>query len=133
MSAALQEVRELLREFAQSEWRDLYVRTDSYSLFIAKAHGAPNPMLAPTQFGSMAPEPLAIEPLPLHAITAPHVGTVVSVLEPGQPVEPGTVVGRIQVLDAVFEIQSDRRGIVDAVLAPVATLVEYETPLLRLR
>lgn len=122
MSQLLVEVQALLNEFMRSEWRDLYVRTEHCSLFIAKPAGGPNPMRT-------AVERRARETTMLRS---PQLGTVVSMLEAGSPVDVGTIVGQIQVLDELIPIKSEQRGVIDAVLIERGALAEYETPLLRL-
>ena len=128
MNPTLREVSLLLEQFQNAEWRDLYMRTERYSLFIAKPGGARNPMLGEPLAKAAAP----IDVAAANTISAPHLATVSSLLAVGSDVQRGTVVGQIEVLGAREDIVSNTSGIVAEVLAPVGTLVEYETPLLRI-
>lgn len=120
----LREVGLLLEQFKQSDWRDLYVRTSRYSLFVAKPAGGSNPMRG-AGAGTSAPPAQ-----PENTIRAPHIGSVTWLAQVNSVVEPGAVVARIEVLGESIEIDSERGGRVEAVLSAAGTLVEYETPLL---
>jgi biotin carboxyl carrier protein len=127
MNPVLVEVSELLRRFAGADWRDLYVRTARYTLFIAKAGGAPNPMLGP----AVESEAVARQSLE-YTITAPHVGTVSSIAPVGAEIESGSSAIRLVVLGETIEVRSEHAGIVTDLLAQPGDLVQYETPLLRI-
>jgi acetyl-CoA carboxylase biotin carboxyl carrier protein len=127
MNPVLVEVSELLRRFADADWRDLYVRTARYTLFIAKAGGGPNPMLRPAgQSEAVARQSLG------YTIAAPHVGTVASIAPVGEEVESGSSVIRLAVLGETVEVRSEHAGIVTDLLAQPGDLVQYDTPLLRI-
>jgi biotin carboxyl carrier protein len=123
----LLEVSELLRRFAGADWRDLYVRTARYTLFIAKAGGAPNPMLGP----AAESEAVARQSLE-YTIAAPHVGTVSSIAQVGAKIECGSSAIRLAVLGETVEVRSEHAGVVTDVLAQPGDLVQYEAPLLRI-
>ena len=126
MKATLRQVGVLLEQFQKSEWRELYMRTGSLSLFLAKNGGAPNPLLAAGMTDSTA-TPGAT------AVVAPHLGTVASTLQPGTDVLAGEIVAQIELLGELIEIACEQSGIVEAVLAPVGSLIEYDAPLLSIR
>ena len=76
-----------------------------------------------------------------HVISAPMIGTFYTAASPGDPplvevgdpVESGQVVGIIEAMKIMNEIVADRDGIVTAVLVANAQAVEYGSPLIRLR
>lgn len=75
-----------------------------------------------------------------HLITAPMVGTFYHSTSPSDPplvqvgdrVESGQLIGIIEAMKIMNEITSDRSGVVLEVIAPNATAVEYGSPLMRL-
>src|SRR5882757_2015321 len=127
MNPVLLEVSELLRRFAGADWRDLYVRTAHYTLFIAKAGGAPNPMLRAAAKSSAVAEQSAE-----YTIAAPHVGTVASIAQVGEEIEYGSSVIRLALLGETVEVRSEHAGVVTDVLAQPGDLVQYDTSLLRI-
>ncbi|MPN61711.1 Biotin carboxyl carrier protein of acetyl-CoA carboxylase [bioreactor metagenome] len=50
----------------------------------------------------------------------------------GQHIQVGDVVGIIEAMKVMNEIQANKEGIVKAILAPSGKLVEYDQPLLEL-
>jgi biotin carboxyl carrier protein len=56
---------------------------------------------------------------------APHIGTVAWIEAVGGAVAPGAIVARIEVLGTLIDISSEYAGRVDAVAAPIGTLVEF--------
>jgi acetyl-CoA carboxylase biotin carboxyl carrier protein len=129
MNPVLLEVSELLRRFAGADWRDLYVRTAHYTLFIAKAGGAPNPMLdAAAKSATAAVAEQGAE----YTIAAPHVGTVASIAQVGEEIEYGSSVIRLALLGETVEVRSEHAGVVTDVLAQPGDLVQYDTSLLRI-
>ena len=96
--------------------------------------------------GSRADGPVAVDAtetmqVPIgHLITAPMVGTFYQSPSPSDPplvqvgdrVEAGQLVGIIEALKIMNEITSDRSGTVLEVIAANATAVEYGSPLIRL-
>jgi acetyl-CoA carboxylase biotin carboxyl carrier protein len=77
-------------------------------------------------------EPLGVEP-EVARITAPLVGTFYSAANPGDPpyvgegstVDEHTVVGIIEALQVLTEVEAGYRGTVEAVLATDGQAVEY--------
>jgi len=117
MNKVALEARALLEQFRNSDWRDIYVRTARYALFIAKPGGASNPM--PRVPASAAPSGDA------KSIVAPHIGTVAWIESVGSLVAPEAIVARIEVLGTLIDIASEFAGRVDGVAAPVGTLVQF--------
>ena len=125
MSSVLLEIGELLRQFAHSPWRDLYLRTADYTVFVAKPGGGSNPLLN----AARADAQQSAEPA--YTLRAPHVGTVGATAQPGQHLRAGDVALTLLVLDQAVEVVADRAGVVAAVLALPGTQVQHDTPLLR--
>ena len=86
-----------------------------------------------------APAQVASEPEG-HVITAPMVGTYYHATSPADPplvqtgdrVEVGQLIGIIEAMKIMNEITADRAGTVIEVIAANATAVEYGSPLIRL-
>lgn len=95
------------------------------------------PLPAIVDFGSFEPGPA--EPNG-YAITSPMVGTYYRSTSPSEPplvevgdrVEAGQLIGIIEAMKIMNEITSDRAGTVIEIVAANATAVEYGTPLIRL-
>jgi biotin carboxyl carrier protein len=123
------QARALLEQFRNGEWRDLYVRTARYALFIARPGGAANPMrgasarIATAKTASAAA--VAVPTRDSKSIVAPHIGTVAWIEALGSTVVPGDVVARIEVLGTLFDINAEFAGRVDGVAAPIGTLVQF--------
>jgi len=88
-----------------------------------------------------SPDAPRIESGPIgHVITAPMVGTYYQSASPSDPplvqvgdrVESGQLIGIIEAMKIMNEITSDRSGTVLEVIAANATAVEYGSPLIRL-
>lgn len=126
MSSTIEEVRALLAGFVQSPWRDLHFRSGGWSLFMAKADGGPNPMLA------RAGAAVAAVAAALREVTAPHLGIFSARVAPGAEVEVGTVIGQVDKLGEATDVVSEVAGRVAAILPNDGDLVEYGAPLVRL-
>lgn len=126
MSTAVEEVRALLANFVQSSWRDLHFRAGSWSVFMAKADGGPNPMLG------RAGHALAAVVAALREVTAPHLGIFSARVAPGTKVEAGTVIGQVDKLGEATDVVSDVAGRIAAILPADGDMVEYGAPLVRM-
>ena len=161
MKDIVNEVRALLRQLHESEWRSMHVRTSRYAVFLAKEGGGSNPLLrgaggTPVRADVPSPgsdsarhddacagEGSVVGPAPGNAsaaaeallvtVQAPHLGTVKSLAGVDTAVAAGDVVGQLAVLDTVTDLVSDAAGVVEAVLASAGALVEFDAPLLRIR
>ena len=82
----------------------------------------------------ITPEPVG------YAVTSPMVGTFYHSTSPAEPplvevgdrVEAGQLIGIIEAMKIMNEITTDRGGTVIEIVAPNATAVEYGSPLIRL-
>lgn len=117
MSDTVMQLRALMAAFVKSPWRDLHVRSGGWEIFLAKADGAANPMMA-------APDGPTLD--------APHLGLFFATLASGAAFDAGAVIGQIELLGEREDIRADMAGRIDAVLAEDGALVEYGAPLLRL-
>lgn len=126
MSSTIEEVRALLSSFVQSPWRDLHFRSNGWSLFMAKADGGANPMLA------RAGQAVAAAVAALRDVTAPHLGIFSARVAPGAEVTAGTVIGQVEKLGEATDVVSDVAGRIAAVLPRDGELVEYGAPLVRM-
>ncbi|MBL8648918.1 MAG: acetyl-CoA carboxylase biotin carboxyl carrier protein subunit [Sphingopyxis sp.] len=126
MSSTIEEVRALLAGFVQSPWRDLHFRSGGWSLFMAKADGGPNPMLA------RAGAAVAAVAAALREITAPHLGIFSARVAVGAMVEAGTVIGQVDKLGEATDVVSETAGRVAEVLLQDGDLAEYGAPLVRM-
>mgnify|MGYP001373196064 CR=1 FL=1 len=126
MSTPVQEVRALLTSFTQSPWRDVHFRSGDWSLFMAKANGGPNPMLARAA--------LAVAPVStiLRDVTAPHLGIFTARVAPGAYVQAGAVIGQLEKLDETTNVISDAAGRIATILPLDGDLVEYGAPLVQI-
>jgi biotin carboxyl carrier protein len=126
MSSTIEEVRALLSSFVQSPWRDLHFRNGGWSLFMAKADGGANPMLA------RAGQAVAAAVAALRDVTAPHLGIFSARVAAGTEVAAGTVIGQVDKLGEATDIVSDVAGRVAEVLLQDGDLAEYGVPLVRM-
>jgi biotin carboxyl carrier protein len=124
MSGTLQDVRALIVAIERSPWREIYVRTGGWSVFLAKPGGGPNPLRAPA--AAVAARGDSVD------VAAAHLGLFTSCLPVGTAVTAGSVVGLVEVLGSFTEVTSDMAGIIESVLADEGALVEYGAPLVRI-
>ena len=119
MSDAIGEIRALLREFNQSSWRDLFVRSGEWQVFLARTDGGPNPLNS-GQWQETADAPSMQSAI----VTAPHVGIFAPVGEVGRNVAAGALVGTIRALDRETPVTAEAAGTVGW-LAADGEFVEY--------
>jgi biotin carboxyl carrier protein len=124
MSKAALDASILLKQLRHSAWRDMYVRTAGYELYIAKPGGASNPM---RRAPASAVPASVVAASAAQFIVAPHIGTVAWIEVVGAAVTPGAIVARIEVLGTLIDIGSEFAGRINAVAAPIGTLVEFGT------
>lgn len=124
MYSDIQEIRALLLQFERSRLKDMYVRAGDWAVFMAKLDGAGNPMFAnaPLVEGEAVAR--------LTGAKAPHLGLFEPARNLGDLVEPGEVIGAIDVLGRKTEILSEAAGTIVS-LSP-AKLVEYADSLVEL-
>lgn len=127
MKVMIDNARVLLAHFAQSDWRELHVRTPDGEIFIARPGGGPNRILQ--RAGTPAAGPVAAADARCVSVSAPHVGTVAWIEEPGTAVGAGAVVARLDLLGDCVEVACSVAGVVAARLAAEGDFVEFDAPL----
>lgn len=126
MSETIDDVRAILRDFRASPWRDLFVKSNDWQLFLAKPGGGPNPLQA-----------VACMPDDEEAIaagvcaTAPHAGVFVPQVQAQQTVSQGDLLGSVRVLDRETPILADAPGVIQWLRAE-GTFVEFANELVRI-
>ena len=113
------DVRALLTLFAKSDWNEFHLRTGEIELFMARTEGIADPMARAS--GQAAAE-----------VRAPHLATLVSLIEPGTILAAGEVAGTIELLGERIDLVSAVAGTVDRHLVEPGRLVEYDQALLTL-
>jgi acetyl-CoA carboxylase biotin carboxyl carrier protein len=127
------DVREILRLIDESDLEELRIETGSLSLHVVRGD-APG--------AAEQPEPSRTESADadgLVTIESPTIGTFYRAPEPGAPpfvevgaeVEPGTVVGIVEVMKMMNSIEAGVAGRIVEVCAENAEPVEYGAPLFR--
>jgi biotin carboxyl carrier protein len=118
------EARALLRTFLKSDWKSCDIVTDRLTLFASR-----DPAIRAQQARQVLPTPA-----PVHTVElcAPHLGTLVSLAAPGTRLEPGTVYGRVAILDEERDVLADQAGLVASHHQQIGALVEFGQPLVSL-
>ncbi len=122
--SAISDLRGLLAIVERSDWREFYLRTGDWTVFMARPGGGPDPMM------SGGEEPVAYGPTT--AITAPHIATFLSALPVASEIEVGGVLAQIELLGETIDVVSDQAGVVTALLVEPGVLVEYGQPLVEI-
>ncbi len=150
MSLSSADLEQIMKLFEQSRFSELKLKTGDLELHLRKDGSAPA-AAAPTP--APAPEPV----VPAHAAPAAHalpplgpdevdvpsplLGVYYRAPKPGQPpfvevgqaVEADTIIGIVEVMKLMNSVRAGSKGVVVAIHAPNAEMVEFEQPLLRIR
>lgn len=144
----IEEVRELVALIKETDIAEVLIERGDAKLHIKRALAQPvAPVAAPVYTtllsapaaGSMpVAEPVVEPPSPGVTVTAPMVGTFYSSPSPKEPpyvqigdeVRPGDVLGIIEAMKIMNEIECEIHGRVTRLLAQSAQPVEYGQPLL---
>jgi acetyl-CoA carboxylase biotin carboxyl carrier protein len=116
MTDPLTEMRALLMQFEKSGLKDMYVRSNDWTVFMAQPGGAANPMQAAQVLAG--PDNLAVS-------RAPHLGLFEPFCAVGDYVSAGQVIASVDVLGRKTEITSVGAGRVAAVNFVAKDLVEF--------
>ena len=119
MPDPITEIRALLMQFAKSGLKDLCVRSQDWTVFMAQPNGAVNPLQVDQVAGAVAAQ------VSLAAVSAPHLGLFLPVCSAGDEVIAGQVVAVIDVLGRKTEVTSASAGRVAAVHFAANDLVEF--------
>ena len=133
--AAVDDLRALMTCFRDGDWTETHVIDSRGEIFIAREGGGPNPLRGEIADGYDAPERLTDVPAAgaLRDLVAPHVATLVSIVERGAQVTAGAELARLSVLDEEEAFLAPSDGEVAEVCAAPGALVEHGTILIRLR
>lgn len=138
----LKEIQALMRDFEDSDTRELEIDDGDFHLYLSKnkhAKGSKKTSVEPVVTTKEKQQSPVNEPVkkPVQTITAPLVGTVYLQPKPdakpyiqvGDHVKPGQVVCVIEAMKMMTEIKSDVAGVVTNVNVENEELVEVEQPL----
>ena len=151
MSLTLADLDQIMKLFDQSNFSEMKLKTGDLELHLRKP-GAAFPAAATTP-GVAAPEPEAPAPAAPAATALPPLGEgEIDVLSPllgvyyrapkpgeppfvevGQIVEADTIIGIVEVMKLMNTVRAEAGGLVVAIHAANADMVEYEQPLIRIR
>lgn len=124
----LDEASAFLDLFARSGWGSCHVRTSAMEIFVARTPGAVNPMAEGGGGAEAAPSP----PAAAAVLAAPHLGTLASLAQSGEPIAAGDTYAVLDLLGEPIALVAERAGKVVDRLATPGTLVEFDQPLLAL-
>lgn len=130
MSQLVDEIRATLRDFRQSPWLDLAVRSADWQIFMAKPGGKSNPLLEATQAEGVIE---AGTDAVTTSVSAPHLGLFAHSVEAGAQVAAGDSLGVLNALDRATSVVAESAGVVHAVFFEDGDLVEYGEVLVTLR
>lgn len=131
---------EIIRLVTDSRLHELELEDGELSLLIRRARPAPGdmPVVPPMVVGGDEASEISNGSHPnVKTITAPMVGTFyhseqpgrAPLIEEGSPVEPGALIGVIEALQVLTEVESDTAGVVQKMVAADGEPVEYGQPL----
>lgn len=144
----IRKVKKLIELLEESGIAELEIREGEESVRISRygqspapvmmqAHAAPAVAAASVTPPSVAPAPEAAAVAPGHAVTSPMVGTFYrspspgskAFVEVGQRVNVGDTLCIIEAMKMLNQIESDKAGVVTAILVENGEPVEYGEPL----
>jgi biotin carboxyl carrier protein len=131
----IEETRALLGHFMRSDCVSLHVRTAGIELFVSRALGQVNPMIAaaaPQGLGQDQAQPGSTPPLEEAIIHAPHLGTLTDLATVGTAIAVGDRIATLELLGDPVAIVSDRAGTVRRHVGQVGALVEFDEQLIML-
>lgn len=124
--ATINDARALLREFARSQWQELYLVNDGLEIFIARQGGGANPMTTAAA-PAPAPRPEAVNKVQL---STPHVATLLTCAAEGAALKAGDVAATLELLDETVDVLAPVAGRVSLVSAASGSLLEFGAPIL---
>ena len=149
MSLGRSDIEQIMKLFEQSKFSELKLESGDLKLHLRKDGAVPvAAALAPA-----APEPEVPAPAApaAHALPPPGAGEIDTpspllgvfyrapkpgeppFVELGQQVEADTIIGIVEVMKLMNSVRAGVKGVIVAIHAPNAELVEYEQPLIRVR
>ena len=129
--AAIDNARALLETFAANGWDSAVIRLGDSEFAFSRTDllGRPETVEGPVGSSVAAAAP-AVQAA--HSVTAPHVGTVVSVAAPGTELAGGAVAAVLSVLDETVDVLTAQPGRVVSVGVKPGDLAEFGTVLAQL-
>lgn len=151
MSLSLADIDQIMTLFERSGFSELKLESGDLKLHLKKA-GAPAQARAEPA-APAAPEPAVPQPEPSSGpilpppgpgeidVLSPLLGVYYRAPKPGEPpfvevgriVEADTIVGIVEVMKLMNTVRAGAGGIVTAIHASNAEMVEYDQPLIRIR
>jgi acetyl-CoA carboxylase biotin carboxyl carrier protein len=149
VSLSLADIDQIMKLFEQSNFSEMKLEAGELKLHLKKAGAAPvaeriaeTPPAAPAPLGP-APAAHALPPLGPGEIDvlSPLLGVYYRAPKPGEPpfvevgqfVEDETIIGIVEVMKLMNTVRAGAGGVITAIHAPNAEMVEYEQPLIRIR
>ncbi len=146
----IRKIKKLIELLEESDIGELEIKEGEESVRISRGHA--NVVAAP-QMMAAAPAPVAAAPaaapapaaeekkeavLTGHIIKSPMVGTFYAAPSPGSPafvevgqhVKPGDVICIVEAMKMMNQIEADKAGVVEAILAEDGEPVEFDQPLI---
>jgi acetyl-CoA carboxylase biotin carboxyl carrier protein len=151
MTLTAKDVAEILRLLEESSFDSLSLEINGMKLNLQRGSAArTQPVREPTAAPAPEPAPASPQPPPkakppsepgLSEVPSPLLGVFYRAPKPGEPpfvqpgsrVEPGTVIGIIEVMKLMNSVRAGVKGEVVEILAENGALVEYGEILLRVR
>lgn len=132
-----EELRELIKEFEETTLTKLTIEKKDFKVTLEKSN---NQVQYSESFQTQKEVNVVPDKVINKCIHAPLVGTFYLTRSPGgkplvsigQHVHVGEVIGIVEAMKVLNEIQADKEGIIKAILAPTGKLVEYNQPLIEL-
>jgi len=143
----IRKIKKLIELLEESDIGELEIKEGEESVRISRGHAnivAAQQMMAapaPVAAAPVAPAPVVEEKkeavLTGHIIKSPMVGTFYSAPSPGSPafaavgqhVKPGDVICIVEAMKMMNQIEADKAGVVEAILAEDGEPVEFDQPL----
>ncbi|MFT5034018.1 MAG: acetyl-CoA carboxylase biotin carboxyl carrier protein [Bermanella sp.] len=143
----IRKVKKLIELLEESNIDEIEIKEGEESVRISRNSGTPmmyNPQYAPQAYAP-APAPVvataaeeAAPKLNGHIVKSPMVGTFYRAPSPGSPtfvevgqhVKAGDVICIVEAMKMMNQIEADKSGVVEAILAEDAQPVEFDQPLI---
>lgn len=141
----IRKIKKLIELLEESDIGELEIKEGEESVRISRGHAnvvAAPQMMAAAAAPAAAPAPAVEEKkeavLTGHIIKSPMVGTFYAAPSPGSPsfvevgqhVKPGDVICIVEAMKMMNQIEADKAGVVEAVLAEDGEPVEFDQPLI---
>jgi acetyl-CoA carboxylase biotin carboxyl carrier protein len=151
VSLSLADLDQIMKLFDQSNFSEMKLEAGELKLHLRKAGVAAERLApssapaapAPVVLANAAPADLALPPLGAGEIDvlSPLLGVYYRAPKPGQPpfvevgrfVEDDTIIGIVEVMKLMNSVRAGASGLITAIHAANAEMVEYEQPLIRIR